>query len=38
MQVRVDKPIIEKLEKIMKQYLGRRFTLRNGMKPHEMVF
>ena len=38
MQAKVDKPITDKLEKVMKQYLASRFTLRNGMRPHEMVF
>ncbi len=38
MQAKIDKPILAKLEKVMKQYLAARFTLRNGMRPHEMVF
>lgn len=37
MQAKVD-ATFGKLDKVMKQYLGSRFTLRSGMKPHEMVF
>jgi hypothetical protein len=38
MQDKVDKAIAEKLEPMLKKYLAARFTLRSGMKPHEMVF
>ena len=36
MQLKVDKAIV--LDPLMKKYLGCRFTLRSGMKPHEMIF
>lgn len=39
-QKAVDGPLIKAIEAVpdLKAYLGARFSLRSGMKPHELVF
>ncbi|KAK0588439.1 hypothetical protein LWI29_000965 [Acer saccharum] len=39
-QKAVDTPLIKSIEAVLelKAYLGSRFSLRPGMKPHELVF
>ena len=39
-QKAVDTPFINSIEKIadLKTYLAARFSLKQGMKPHELVF
>ncbi|RRT58592.1 hypothetical protein B296_00029902, partial [Ensete ventricosum] len=39
-QKAVDSPLIKAIEAVpdLKAYLGARFSLRSGMKPHELVF
>ena len=39
-QKKVDKPLLETLKKdpFLKDYMGSTFSLRNGVKPHELVW
>lgn len=39
-QKAVDTPLIKSIEGVpdLKTYLGARFSLKAGMKPHELVF
>lgn len=39
-QKTVDAPLIKSIEGVpdLKAYLGARFSLKAGMKPHELVF
>lgn len=39
-QKALDTPLIKAIEAVedLRGYLGTKFTLRSGMKPHELVF